>query len=217
MRPLVLGEPGLAGVLDHREAVFAGDGVDGVHVARHAVDVDREEGAGAVGDAAGDRGGVEGERGGIGVREDRQGLLEENGVVSGDEGIGRDDDLVTRVHVHDVEGDEQGGGAAGGGEAALGAEELRISQFELGDMFAGAAEPTAAAQDVEHGGFPGLAPDGPTGPATRVHGAPPRRAGWVVSAASTRGACWLPSQARVAEAAAVWWMNPRRVRGWFMV
>jgi hypothetical protein len=85
---MIFGEPGLAGVLDHREVVLAGDGVDGIHVAGHAEDMHRHERPGAVGDAAGDRGGVDGERGRVGIGEHRQGVVGEDGVVRGDEGVG---------------------------------------------------------------------------------------------------------------------------------
>ena len=115
---LVFGQPRLAGVLDHRQLVLAGDGVDRVHVARHAEDVHRHDGARALGDAALDRGRVHGERGRVGVGEYRQGLAREDGVVAGDEGVGRDDHLVAGVHVHDVQADDQRRGAAGGGQAA---------------------------------------------------------------------------------------------------
>jgi nicotinamidase-related amidase len=42
---LVLGQVGLGGVFDDRQLVLLGDGVDLIHVTRHAVDVDRHDGA----------------------------------------------------------------------------------------------------------------------------------------------------------------------------
>ena len=77
----VLGQPRLAGVFDYREAVLLGDRVDGVHVAWHAVDVDRHDGAGSLGDAALDRSRVHGQRGRIGVGEHRQGLVDQDRVI----------------------------------------------------------------------------------------------------------------------------------------
>src|SRR5438067_6483554 len=41
---------GLRGILEHREAVAGGEGIDRVHVGRLAVEVDRQHGARALGD-----------------------------------------------------------------------------------------------------------------------------------------------------------------------
>ena len=137
---LVLRQPRLAGILDHGELVLAGDGVDRVHVARHAEDVHRHDGARPLGDPALDRGRVHGQRGRVGVGEHRQGLAAEDRVVAGDERVGRDDHLVAGVHVHDVQADHQRRGAAGGGQAALGAEQLRVALLELRHVLVGAAD-----------------------------------------------------------------------------
>ena len=48
----VFGQPGLTGVLDDGEVMFAGNRVDRFHVARHAVNVHRQDGARAFGDPA---------------------------------------------------------------------------------------------------------------------------------------------------------------------
>lgn len=48
----VFGEPRLAGIFDYCEFVFSGDLVDWVHIAWETVDMDGQNGAGAVGDAA---------------------------------------------------------------------------------------------------------------------------------------------------------------------
>ena len=99
----VLGQPRLAGVLDHRQPAPLGDGVDRVHLAGHAVDVDRHDGPRAVGDAALDRGRVHRKRGRVGVGEHRQRLVRQDRVVGGDEREGRADDLVARIDARDVQ------------------------------------------------------------------------------------------------------------------
>ena len=167
---MVFGKPRLAGVFNHGEVVLAGDGVDGIHVTGHAEDMHRHESARTVGDAAGDRGGVDGQSGGISIGEDREGLAGEDGIVACDERVGRDDDFVPGVHVHDMQTDGERGGATGGGQAAFGAEQPGVIALELGDALVGTTEPSAASVDLEHLGFPGFAPLGPVNPAALVDG-----------------------------------------------
>ena len=173
---LVFRQPRLAGILDHGQLVLAGNGVDRVHVARHAEDVHRHDGARPLRDAALDRGRVHGERGRVGVGKDRQGLAGEDGVVAGDEGVGRDDHLVAGVHVHDVQADDQRRGAAGGGQAALGAQQFGVAPLEVRHVLGGAAKPSAAPPDLEQLRLPGFAPLRPAEP-TRPGGRACRRAG----------------------------------------
>ena len=168
----VLGQPRLAGVLDHGEIVLLRDRVDGVHVARHAVDVHGHDGARAVGDPALDGGRVHRQRLRIGVGEHRQRLAQQDRVVRRDERERRHDDLVAGVDVHDVQGHLQRRRAARGGQAPLRAEQLGVGGFELVHRLARPAVPTAAAQHVEDCRFPGLAPGGPPGPTAGVHGRP---------------------------------------------
>src|ERR1044071_10213731 len=59
MPALVLGEPGLTGILNHRQLVLAGDDLDWVHVARHSENVHRHDGPSSFGDSAFDRGGID--------------------------------------------------------------------------------------------------------------------------------------------------------------
>ena len=174
----VLGEPGLAGILDDLEPALA-RGQRSDPCRRQAVDVDWHDRAGAIGDAARDRGGVERERGGIGVGEDRQGFVGEDGVVGRDEGERGDDDLVAGVDVEHMQADDEGGGAAGGGEAAFGTDELRVAGLEIGHVRTGHAIPFAAAVHLEHLGFPLGAPDGPLLPAAGVHGCAAEQGGFV--------------------------------------
>jgi hypothetical protein len=62
-----------------------------------------------------------------------------------------------------VEGDHEGAGAVGDGEAVFGAEEGGVFLFEAGDLLAGAAVPFAAGEDAEEAFLFGGAGDGPTG------------------------------------------------------
>ncbi len=108
--------------------------------------------------------------------------------------------------------DDQRGGAAGGGEAALGAEQFRVGRLELRHLPAAAARTivplrntlrTSGSQDSRHSGHLGQPP--------LCTGVPPSRAGLAASAANTVGPRRALSQARAAEPAAAVWMNPRRV------
>ena len=145
----VFGEPRLARIFNEGEFVLAGDGVDRVHVARKAVDVDRQDGPGAVGDPAFDGSRIHRECGRVGVGKHRQGFVDQDGVIGGDECVRGDDDFVAGVHVHDVQADQQSGRTARGGQAAFGVEQFRVTCLEIRHVPAVAAVPFAAAQDFE--------------------------------------------------------------------
>ena len=121
---LVFAQPRLAGVLNNGEIVFLGNRVDRVHIARHAVDMHRHNGAGSFGDPTLDRSRVHRQCGRICVGEYWQGLVHQDRVVRGDERVGRDDHFVASIHAHHVQRGEQGSRAAGRGHAALGAEQF---------------------------------------------------------------------------------------------
>ena len=166
---LVFAQPRLAGVLNDGQVVFLGDSVNRVHVAGHAVNVNRQNGAGPFGDAALDRSRVHRQRGGVRVGEHRQCLVHQNGVIGCTERKGRSDHFVTGVHAHDIQGGHQRGGAAGGGHAAFGAEQFRVGLFKIPHFPAAAGRaPSSAAQHFEDFRLPGLAPLRPRGPAPLV-------------------------------------------------
>ena len=106
---LVLGQPGLTSILDHAQAVFLGDRVDGVHVACHAVDVNGQDGPGAFGDPTLDGSGVHRQRGRISVGEHGQGLVRQDHVIRCNERVGGNDHFVTGIYTHCVQGGEQRG------------------------------------------------------------------------------------------------------------
>ena len=127
-------------------------------------------GAGALGDPALDGRRVHRQRRRIGVGEDRQGLVDQDGVVAGDEGERRDDDLVAGVDVEDVHAHDRGPwcrwrSPGSAWRRAVSRRRLRTR----GTCSPGAAVPLAAAQHLEDGRFPGLAPLRPPGPASLVH------------------------------------------------
>ena len=213
---LVFGQPGLASVLDDGQLVLAGNGVDRIHVAGHAEDMHGQDGSGAVGDPALDRRRVHGQRGRVRVGEHRQRFVDQDRVVGRNERVGRNDHLVAGIHAHDVQSDQQGSRAAGRRQAAFGAEQFRVGLFKLLHVFPAAAKPSAAAQYVQHGRFPGLPPVRPAGPAALVH----RRCRPAKPVCRLRRrtptAPAALSQVSAAEPAAACWINPRRVRKFFM-
>jgi hypothetical protein len=86
-----------------------------------------------------------------------------------------------------MEGDRERGGAAGGGETAFGAQQPRVVLFELGHPLVRPAEPAAAAVDLEHLGFPGLAPLRPVQPTARMDGGATEEGGLVRFGREDRG------------------------------
>src|SRR5262249_7912545 len=141
-------------ILNDAELVFASNSIDWVHIARHAKNVNRHDGPGSLGDPALDRGRIDGEGGGIGVGKYRQSHVRKDGVVTGDERIGRNNPFITSINIHYMKTHDQRGSAAGGGEAGFGAEQLCVALFKLLDMAVGTAEPSAAAPNLEQVGFP---------------------------------------------------------------
>jgi hypothetical protein len=81
-------------VLDDDEIVALGYFVHGVHVRRLAVEVDGDDGARALGHGALQLCGVEVVGDGVAVHEDGRGPYGRDGLGRGEEGVGRDDDLV---------------------------------------------------------------------------------------------------------------------------
>ncbi len=146
-----LGQVGLAGVLDHRQIVFLGHLQDGVHVRYAAADVYGHDGRRAVGDGRLDLLGIDQERFRVDVDEDRQGEVRHDRGHAGDEGVGRDDDLVARSDAQGPQGGDQGGGAAAGGDAVFRPGQTRVGRFKGVHVGGAAAEPLAAAECGQHG------------------------------------------------------------------
>ena len=116
------GAEALGGVFDHREVAMAGgDGVDGVQVRRLAVEADGHDGLGAGADLGRDQGRVNVAGVGFDVDEHRGGADQDDDLGGGDEGEGGGDDLVAGTDPKGHQADEQGLGAAGDGDAVLGA------------------------------------------------------------------------------------------------
>lgn len=142
---LVAGAEALRGVFDDRDAVFGGDGVDGVEVGALAVQAHRDDGAGLGRDGGFEQRRVEV----VGARVDidihRLGAEHGDGFGGGDVGEARSDDLVAVGHADRHLGDLQGVGAVGAGDAVLGADEGGELFFQLGHF--GAEDVLAVAQD----------------------------------------------------------------------
>lgn len=132
---MVGGAEALGGVFDDRDVAMAGgDGVDGVHVGGLAVEADREDGLGAVGDLGFDEGGVDVAGVGFDVDEDRLGAEQDDDFGGGDECERGGDDFVAGADAKGHEADEQGFGAAGDGNAVFGAGVGGEALFEFADF-----------------------------------------------------------------------------------
>jgi len=141
-----LGQVGLAGVLDDGEAPPVGERKDRVEVRGSACDVHRHDGAGARRDGGLDLLGVDLVRPRVAVDEDGQRMVQQHDVDRRDEGVGRNDYLVTGADLQRGECGVERGGAAVGGQGVLGTEPLRPLAFEGRDAVAAAPVPLARAQ-----------------------------------------------------------------------
>jgi hypothetical protein len=88
----------LGGVLDHHQAVGAGDGADGAHVGQPAVQMHGDDRLGARCDGRLQLGGIHRPGDGIDVDQPRRCVGVLDGRHGGHKGGGRGDDLVARTH-----------------------------------------------------------------------------------------------------------------------
>lgn len=121
LAPLVFGAKTLGGILDHDQIVAVGDRIDLVHIGRLPVQADRHDGLGTRGDCCFDLGGVNVAGIRLDIHEDRLGAEQHDDLGRRNEGERGRDDLVTRLDPHRHQTDQQGFGAAGHGDAVLGA------------------------------------------------------------------------------------------------
>src|SRR6185312_11078909 len=126
----------LGGVFD--DGQIAGGGLNGVDVGTLAIERDGENGAGAGGDGCGDTGGVKVICARVNVHEDGLCAEQRDHLDGGDEGEGRGDDLIFGADAKRHEGNEQGVGPAGAGNAmacagALGQRGLKFADFGAED------------------------------------------------------------------------------------
>ena len=119
-------------VLDDRQSVLAGDGVDGIHVGALAVQRDGNDGAGARGDGDFQPGRVQGVGARIDVDVDGLGAQQGDGFCGGDVGETRRNDLIPRPDAQRHLGDLQGVGAVGDRDAVFGAGVIGQPLFQLG-------------------------------------------------------------------------------------
>jgi hypothetical protein len=140
---------GLAGVLDHRQSVAVGDGLDGVHVRHDAEQADRDDGPRPGRDGGLDAAGIHQVRVGLDVHEDRRGAREEDRGHRGVEGVRDGDDLVARAVAQPGEERHQRRRAVRHGHRVLDAAVGRPALLQLRDLLA--LGDHAAAEDFRDG------------------------------------------------------------------
>ena len=123
-RPAVRAEQAVGVVLDHREAMPAGDRQDRVHLAADAGVVHGHDRPGARRDGRSQQALVEVERVRADVGEDRPGAAQDERVRRGDEGEGRHDHLVAGPEVEEERGHLEGRRAGGREQHLAGPEQL---------------------------------------------------------------------------------------------
>ena len=127
---------GLAGILDDGQVVARGDRQDGVEIRRPAVEMHRHDRPRVRGDRGLDALGVEVGGARIDVHEQRARPDVGDGFGGGDEGVGRGDDLVARLHPRREQGQMQGARARVHGDAVLDAAVGRELLLEPRDLLA---------------------------------------------------------------------------------
>lgn len=135
------GAKALRGVFDDGDAVFGGDGVDGVKIGALAVQADGHDGFGAWGDSGFEQGRVQVVGAGIDVHIHRFGTQQGHGLGRGNVGKAGGDDFVARANAQRHLGNLQRVGAVGHGDAVLGAGVggqllLQLSHFGAQDVLA---------------------------------------------------------------------------------
>ncbi len=132
---------GMGGIVNEREAMLGGELLEGGVIAGLAPDVHADDAGGARRNQASRLGGVKVVGAGCDVAEDGSDLLPLQGVRSGDEGEGRDDDFAFKFGRANC--DFKGDGGVADGDAMADAEGLLELLFELLDDRAEISEPTA--------------------------------------------------------------------------
>jgi len=138
--PFVRGADGLRGVLDNGEIAGAGEGEDGRHVGEEAIEVDRNDRASALSDAAFELGGIEIESSRVDVSEDGFSTDGADGAGGGYKGEGREEDFVTGLYTAGAKSKDERIGAGCEADAMSDATELRdfglerspfVAEYEL--------------------------------------------------------------------------------------
>ena len=130
----IRGSHRLRGVLDHGEAAGAGDGGDGVHGGRLAIEVDGHDGPRPRRHRLVHERGIQVVRSRIDVHEDGPRVHHEHAGRRGHEGEGRGDDLVTGPDADRLEGDDEGIGARSDPDAVGDTAEAGQLALEGGDL-----------------------------------------------------------------------------------
>ena len=130
---VVLGAKALRRIFNHGQvAVLGGNGVNGVHISRLAIQAHRHDGAGAWRDGSLDLRGINQAGVGFHIHPHRRAAQQHNHFGCCCKGKRRGDDFIARLQVQRHEADEQSLGAAGYGDAMLGARARGQRGFQLG-------------------------------------------------------------------------------------
>lgn len=113
------GAKALGGVFNDRDAVFGGDGVDGVKIGALAVQTHGHDGFGPGGDGGFEQGRVQVEGAGVNVHVHRLGPQQGHGLGRGDVGKAGGDDFVAWANAQRHLGNLQCVGAVGHGDAVF--------------------------------------------------------------------------------------------------
>ena len=112
--------------------MFGGNGVNGVHISRLAIQAHRHDGAGAWRDGRLDLRGINQAGVGLHIHPHRRAAQQHNHFGCCCKGKRRGDDFIARLQVQRHEADEQGLGTAGYGDAVPGACARGQRGFQLG-------------------------------------------------------------------------------------
>jgi hypothetical protein len=143
LAPFVRGADGLAGILDQHQIAGAANGLQLVHGARLAEDVNRKHGAGSPGDRARDQRRIDVERSLVDVDEHRCRPFIKNAIGRGDKAERRGDDFVAFGNAGGAHAQMQARRAIGDGYGVFGADVIGKVAFQLFDEWAD-AQPVAA-------------------------------------------------------------------------
>ena len=135
------GTEALGGIFDDRNIVLFRNGIDPGHVGTLAINADRHDGFGVGGNGCFDQSRINVEGVGLNVYKYGFGVEKRNDFGAGDPGVGDRDHLVTRADIKGHEGDEEGVGAGGTGDAVVYADKsgeffFQFFDFRTHDVFA---------------------------------------------------------------------------------
>jgi hypothetical protein len=160
----------LASVFNDRNVVFLADSQYFIQVRRSSVHMRGHNGTRMFGDAVLDVIGVDLESLQVGIGKYRQRVTQHNGVDGGDVSIGGDNNLISRAHSYQLQGQLKGVGSAGGHNTAPGPHSSHPFLLKLGNELCIRCAPFVIAERLEDElliALVGLGPIGKWGRANR--------------------------------------------------